>query len=83
MNITAQGKYEIFSLYQEKTGGYPLYSKLAKQKTGLPIHHKENKELFYSLDDVIHKLKAKTHHIRLKGKDSGKQNVFSPTSIIF
>lgn len=33
MNIKAQGKYESFGLYQEKTGGYPLYSKLAKQKT--------------------------------------------------
>lgn len=83
MNISAQGKYENFGLYQEKTGGYPLYSKLSKQKTGLPIHHKENKELFYSLDDAIKKLKARTHHIRLKGKESGTQNVFSPTSITF
>ena len=83
MKIEAQGKFERVTLYREKNGGYPLYSKLKKQRTGYPIHHKENKELFYSLEDVAQKLKANTHHIRLKGRQSGKQNVFCPASITF
>jgi hypothetical protein len=81
MGISAIGKHENFKAYQEKCGGYPLYSKSKKRLSGVPIHHKENKELVYSLEDVLSKIKAGTHHMRLIGQDSKAKNVFSPQSI--
>lgn len=79
--IYARGKDDVFVPYKDKAGNYSMYSRHKMQQTGEPIHHASNKESITDIKDVVQRLRDGTHHIRLRGKETGKCNVFAPKSV--
>lgn len=83
LGMHAVGKFECFLPYRNRTGKYTLYSRIKMQQTGAPIHHKENLVLVDTLDEAIRLVRSGEYHIRLRGEQTGDQNVFHPSKIVF